>query len=174
MRFQTYLDEEKTQPVPGLGKDKSYAYLSLRNAYERHHYESVALYGYSHGGGSVRILAGWLADENITGLAFTSYVDAIRNHGAVDQNAEEMRPSGTSFHVNDYQPHPSVVKEVPLWVYTYRSRVNGVPTKDTPPNLSRKHDMNGNGDEMVHGNIDDDEDVQAQIVQDFVDRGVTR
>lgn len=69
--------------------------------------EEVAVFGYSHGGGSTYHLAQRL-DNNRAGIGvfeitYTSYVDSVRNNSDIDVNQELRRPPSSGFHVNHYQ-----------------------------------------------------------------------
>jgi hypothetical protein len=67
----------------------------------------IAIFGYSHGGGSTHDLAQRLESNRATigffDIVFTSYVDAVRNSSDVDVNQELRRPPGTLYHLNHYQ-----------------------------------------------------------------------
>jgi hypothetical protein len=67
----------------------------------------VAIFGYSHGGGSTHDLAERLND-NRAGIGtftfpFTGYIDAIENSSDIDVNSETRLPPATQYHVNYYQ-----------------------------------------------------------------------
>jgi hypothetical protein len=67
----------------------------------------VALFGFSHGGGDTYTLASQLytnrASVGAYTLAFTGYVDSIRNSSDFDTNAMALRPPATQYHVNYYR-----------------------------------------------------------------------
>ncbi len=82
------------------------------NAVNNRGVEQVAIVGYSHGGGSVYNLAEYLYNDSqaesssITSnysLAFTAYVDAVRNGTSASFIAETRRPLGSVFHTNIFQ-----------------------------------------------------------------------
>ncbi len=67
----------------------------------------VAIFGYSHGGGSTYDLAQLLdANRGTIGsfaIAFTGYVDGIENDSDFDVDAETRLPPSTGYHANYYQ-----------------------------------------------------------------------
>jgi hypothetical protein len=67
----------------------------------------VAIFGYSHGGGSTNDLAR-LLDQNRASIGtfsidFTGYVDGIDNDSDFDAGAEQELPPSTAYHANYYQ-----------------------------------------------------------------------
>jgi len=68
---------------------------------------SIALYGFSHGGGSIFDLSERLnANKPSIGafeIVFTGYIDGIENDSDLDLDAEVRLPIGTLYHVNYYQ-----------------------------------------------------------------------
>lgn len=69
----------------------------------------VALYGFSHGGGSIYDLCKRL-DDNAGSIGpfdipFTGYIDGIENDSDVDLDPETQLPTGSAYHVNYYQSH---------------------------------------------------------------------
>lgn len=84
-------------------------YEEIQSAINERGVIRVAIYGYSHGGGSTYDLA-WALNENVIGnrsdinlpftVPFTSYVDAITNTWI---GAENRRPPLSQFHLNQYQ-----------------------------------------------------------------------
>lgn len=97
-------DEDDVSPT-GQGP----AYDQLVNSINNQMQSEVAIFGYSHGGGSVYDLA-YRLNDNIIGalfditepfaVKFTSYVDAITNNFA---DAENRRPLLSEYHLNQYQ-----------------------------------------------------------------------
>jgi hypothetical protein len=64
----------------------------------------VAVFGYSHGGGSTFLLANRLSTVNNLNVDFTAYVDAVSDsHGDLDIRQEQRRPPGSAFHANYFQ-----------------------------------------------------------------------
>jgi hypothetical protein len=84
----------------------------IRNSINYQGYNEVAIFGYSHGGGSVYDLAsaiefysGIFVDPDFRiiepfSIVFTSYIDAITNETAF---AENRRPPLSQYHQNQYQ-----------------------------------------------------------------------
>lgn len=69
--------------------------------------DQVAIFGYSHGGGSTYDLADRL-DNNRAGIGVfeilvTSYVDSVENDSDFDVSQELRRPPSTGYHANHYQ-----------------------------------------------------------------------
>lgn len=89
----------------------------------------LAIYGYSHGGGSTYDLAERL-DINRAGLGvfeieFTSYVDSVSNNSDVDTAMELRRPPASGYHLNHYQ-HGSLFQDFNL-------DGGPVPSSNPPP-----------------------------------------
>lgn len=68
---------------------------------------SVAIFGYSHGGGSTHDMASRL-DSNRGSIGsftitYTAYIDGIDNSSDIDVTSETDLPPGTNYHVNYYQ-----------------------------------------------------------------------
>ncbi|MHB0956429.1 MAG: Ig-like domain-containing protein [Pirellulaceae bacterium] len=64
----------------------------------------VAVFGYSHGGGSTYLLAHRLSTVNNLSLDFTAYVDAVSDsNGDLDMRQEQRRPPSSAFHANYFQ-----------------------------------------------------------------------
>jgi len=68
---------------------------------------SVAIFGYSHGGGSTNDLARRLDDNRGTigafSIDFTAYVDGIDNDSDIDIGTETELPPSTAYHANYYE-----------------------------------------------------------------------
>ncbi len=117
------------------------AYDEVVSAIQNRGAMDVAIFGYSHGGGSTHDLAERLdLNRGVIGtfdLAFTAYIDAVENDTATDLDQETRRPPASLFHVNFFQ----------------EGLLGGAPT--VPP-----ADYEVNVDEFVethtHGTIDDD------------------
>ena len=82
-------------------------YNVISNAVHNQGVTQVAIFGYSHGGGDTYTLANELNSNrpsigNFT-IAFTGYVDSIRNNSDYDTQAEALRPTGSLYHVNYYR-----------------------------------------------------------------------
>lgn len=83
------------------------AYDHVADAILRRGVTEVAIFGYSHGGGSTYDLAELLdnrrAQLGIFGIAYTSYVDSVSNNSDFDIGQELRRPPSTAYHLNHYQ-----------------------------------------------------------------------
>jgi hypothetical protein len=82
-------------------------YDEVVNAIQNRLVSQVAIFGYSHGGGSTHDLSNRL-DVNRAGIGifeiqFTSYADGVRNSSDFDVNRELRRPPSTGYHANHYQ-----------------------------------------------------------------------
>lgn len=77
----------------------------------------VAIFGYSHGGGSTYDLAELLDVSRpalgVFEIQFTSYVDSVSNNSDIDTAQELRRPPSTAFHLNHYQ-HGSFFEDLGL------------------------------------------------------------
>ena len=79
--------------------------------------DSVAIFGYSHGGGSTYDLADLLDISRpalgVFEIEFTSYVDSVSNNSDIDTGQELRRPPSTAYHLNHYQ-HGSLFEDFGL------------------------------------------------------------
>jgi hypothetical protein len=82
-------------------------YDEIVNAIQNRGVTSVAIFGFSHGGGSTYDVSERLNTNQGSlppfDLVFTAYADAIENDSDIDLEAEVRRPPGTAYHVNYYQ-----------------------------------------------------------------------
>ena len=82
-------------------------YDEIVSAVQNRGVTSVALYGFSHGGGSSYDLTARLdankASIGAFDILFTGYIDSIENDSDVDLDPEVRLPVGTAYHVNYYQ-----------------------------------------------------------------------
>ena len=103
--YDVHMYDEDVVPANGLGA----AYNEVVGAIQRRQVSRVAIYGYSHGGGSTNDLARRLDANRATigafSLDFTAYVDGIDNDSDIDIDPESALPPTTGFHANYYQ-HP--------------------------------------------------------------------
>ena len=101
--FDVHLFDEDVVAADGTGS----AFDEADDAIANRGVSEVAIFGYSHGGGSTYSLAD-LLDFSRPGLpafdiTYTSYVDSVRNNSDVDVAQELRRPPGSLFHLNHYQ-----------------------------------------------------------------------
>jgi hypothetical protein len=151
----------------------------IANAINNRGVSEVAIIGYSHGGGTVYNLSkrlyfdgqscvwyGKIAnlDDVIDNtknysLVFTSYIDAIRNDRWSRMLAEENRPWGSSYHVNQFQENTA---------YPFLGPLNGthsIPMGNIDENRSSWKDSLDNL--LNHTTIDDDERIWQTISDAF-------
>ncbi|MBX3023435.1 hypothetical protein KF840_00855 [bacterium] len=112
----------------------------------------VAIFGYSHGGGSTRDLANRL-NANRAGigtftLAYTAYIDGIRNSSDIDITSETRLPPTTAYHVNYYQRNDLFL------------RGNSVPGADVDINAGAQPWGGG----LVHTSVDDAPEVRGGVL----------
>lgn len=134
-------------------------YDEVVNAIQKRSVRELAIFGYSHGGGSTYDLCERLndrrADIGTFSIRFTSYVDGIRNWGDFDPRRERRKPPSTDFHVNQYQLRD--------W------RLSGAPVAgSTPPPSGLRVDTVPWGRGADHFNIDD-----LREVRDFIHTQLT-
>ena len=112
----------------------------------------VAIFGYSHGGGSTHDLAG-LLDSNRASIGtftfpYTAYIDGIRNSSDIDINSETRLPAATQYHVNYYQRNDFLI------------RGNSVPGANVDVNVTNTPWGSG----LVHTSIDDHPNVRDGVL----------
>lgn len=101
----------------------------------------AAVFGYSHGGGSVyRVVT---ASPGGLVIEFTGYIDAVNNSLTIGFGSEERFPTGSRFHFNYYQTNGAL---------------DGVPTNAPGANVER--DFTATDD---HYTIDNNATVQADL-----------
>lgn len=119
---------------------------------------SVAIFGYSHGGGSTHDLSNRLNNNRGSigsfSIDYTGYVDAIRNSSDIDINAETRLPPSTAYHVNYYQRNDFFL------------RGNAVPGADVNVNVNDTAWGAGLG----HGSVDDHPNTRAGVMDPLVAR----
>jgi len=101
--FDALLYDEDVVAADGSGA----AYNAVANAIQNRLVDTVAVFGYSHGGGSTYDLAERLdlnrALLGVFTITYTSYVDSVSNNSDVDTAQELRRPPATGYHLNHYQ-----------------------------------------------------------------------
>ena len=104
MGYDVHMYDEDVVNSSGAGA----AYNEVVRAVRDRGVSSVAIYGYSHGGGSTVDLAVRLDQNRATigtfAIDFTAYVDGIRNNSDFDTTTETQLPP-THYHANYYE-HP--------------------------------------------------------------------
>jgi hypothetical protein len=121
----------------------------IRNSINNQFYTEVAMFGYSHGGGSVYDLSVKLMDESTPPfgtiiqpftITMTSYIDAIETSVTL---AENQRPELSEYHLNQFQQNTGI----------NGGFLNGTHTTDLQ---ELDDEVNYTGLELVHKTIDDD------------------
>jgi hypothetical protein len=97
MRDEDQVDASGNGPV----------YTEVVNAIQHRGVTTLAIFGYSHGGGSTHDLSERLdAFRGSIGtftIAFTSYVDGVENDSDTDLDRELRKPPSSGYHANHYQ-----------------------------------------------------------------------
>ncbi len=141
-------DEPDPQDIPNT------ELVALREIYDAFDYRSVstvALIGYSHGGGSVYNVSFALSD-GLYNLAFSAYIDAVAQPLA-NIDPETRRPVFSAFHVNYYQ----VADASDLFL-------DGAPTIPLNPGVDGfELNLDASGNTESHISIDDSQIVQQGI-----------
>jgi hypothetical protein len=108
--FDVHMYDEDVVTADGSGE----AFDVVADAIQHRMVNEVAIYGYSHGGGSTYDLAERLdirrAMLGVFDITFTSYVDSVSNNSDVDVAQELRRPPTTAYHANHYQ-HGSLFED---------------------------------------------------------------
>ncbi|MGH9869082.1 MAG: hypothetical protein ACREAA_13070 [Candidatus Polarisedimenticolia bacterium] len=103
--YDVHMYDEDVVPASGAGA----AFNEVASAIQNRGVGGVAIFGYSHGGGSTNDLARRLDAQRATlgtfSIDFTAYVDGIDNDSDFDIDPETALPPTTGFHANWYQ-HP--------------------------------------------------------------------
>lgn len=101
--YDVHMYDEDVVAANGLGA----AYDEVVNAIQNRAVSDVAIFGYSHGGGSTYHLSERLdldrAGIGLFAIPFTSYVDSVRNNSDIDTAQELRRPPSVGWHENHYQ-----------------------------------------------------------------------
>jgi len=105
MGYDVHMYDEDVVNSTGAGA----AYNEVVSAIQNRAVSRVAIYGYSHGGGSTNDLARRL-DTNRAAIGtfsidFTAYMDGIDNDSDFDIDPETVLPPSTGYHANYYE-HP--------------------------------------------------------------------
>jgi hypothetical protein len=148
MGYDVHMYDEDDVSSSGAGP----VYDEVVRAVQGRGVAAVAIFGYSHGGGSTHDLCQRL-DANRTSIGtfaidYTAYVDGIRNSSDIDINSETRRPQGSAYHVNYYQ-------RADLFL-----RGNSVPGADVDVNVNNTPWGSG----LTHGEIDDHVNVRTGVL----------
>jgi len=114
---------------------------------------SVASYGYSHGGGATHDLAERLNNNRASigafTIAYTAYLDGIKNSSDIDIRSEDRRPPSAEYLVNYYQRNDFFI------------RGDSVPGADVNINV---------GGGISHSELDDRPSVRSGVLDSLVER----
>jgi hypothetical protein len=101
--YDVHMYDEDNVSADGSGV----VYDEIVNAVQNRGVDEVAIFGYSHGGGSTYSLSDRLDVNRVAigvfDINFTSYVDAVGNSSDIDMSQELRRPPSTAYHLNHYQ-----------------------------------------------------------------------
>lgn len=101
--YDVLMRDEDEVDATGAGA----VYTETVNAIQQRGVAQLAVFGYSHGGGSTYHLCERLdAFRGTIGtfsIEFTSYVDGVRNNSDIDTAMETRRPPASAYHANHYQ-----------------------------------------------------------------------
>jgi cysteine-rich repeat protein len=103
MGYDVHMYDEDRVSSSGAGE----AYDEAVGAIRDRGIGSVAIFGYSHGGGSTHDLASRLNSNRGSigsfSIDYTAYIDGIDNSSDIDITSETDLPPSTAYHVNYYQ-----------------------------------------------------------------------
>ncbi|MCB9851142.1 MAG: hypothetical protein H6817_10620 [Phycisphaerales bacterium] len=144
--FDVHMYDEDNVSADGSGA----VYNETATAIQHRLVDEIAIFGYSHGGGSTYSLADRL-DVNRAGLGlftigYTSYVDSVRNNSDIDVNQELRRPPSSAYHLNHYQ-HGSFFEDLGL--------DGGPVTNSNPPPTGLDVETTPWGANSTHFEVDD-------------------
>lgn len=146
--YDAQIFDEDDVDFDGFGR----VFDAIRVAVDNRGISTIAVIGYSHGGGSTLLLSRRLRDDQTIkspySLSLSAYVDAIRS-GTVD--AETARPFGSQYHLNIYETFTLVL-------HGSQTFDAGLPTKNIPVTDEWGSDLN-------HFTIDDDSAVAREVVK---------
>jgi len=140
------------------------AYTEVVNAIAHRRVSHIAIFGYSHGGGSTYFLADRL-DVNRAGIGIfditaTSYVDGVENDSNFDTQKETRRPPSSGHHTNQFQV--GTLADVFL---------DGGPVADSdPPPTGLNVETTPWGVNATHFVVDDYAQVRSLIETNFAAR----
>jgi len=101
--YDVLMRDEDEVDAAGAGP----VYTEVVNAIQERGVAEIAVFGYSHGGGSTHDLCERLDAFRLAigtfAIGFTSYVDGVQNDSDVDIDMELRRPPSSGYHANHYQ-----------------------------------------------------------------------
>jgi hypothetical protein len=152
--YDVHMFDEDDVAADGTGA----VFDEVANAVQNRGVDEIAIFGYSHGGGSTYSLADLLDVSRpalgVFEIQFTSYVDAVRNNSDIDVAQELRRPPSSLYHLNQYQ-HGVFLEDFGL---------DGGPVPDSnPPPTGLDVETTPWGAGATHFEIDDFEEVRDLI-----------
>lgn len=162
--FDVHMYDEDVVGPDGSGA----AYDVVVDAIVNRQVDEVAIFGYSHGGGSTYDLTDRL-DINRAGLglfsiSYTSYVDGVGNNSDVDTSMETRRPPSSAFHLNHYQ-HGTLFEDFFL---------DGGPVANSnPPPTGLDVETTPWGASSTHFEVDDFIEVRS-LMESTIDSSISR
>lgn len=101
--YDVLMRDEDEVAADGAGP----VYTAIVNAIQHRSVGELAIFGYSHGGGSTFDLCERLNTFRATigtfTIGLTSYVDGVQNDSDVDLDRELRKPPSSAYHANHYQ-----------------------------------------------------------------------
>lgn len=158
--FDVHMHDEDEVTANGSGPcfDKVVDAVSNRMVNE------VAIFGYSHGGGSTYDLAEKLDIERagigVFDITVSSYVDAVGNNSDFDISQELRRPPSTGWHANHYQ----------VGSFSDFFLDGGPVPNSNPPTTGLNVETTAWGAGSDHFQVDDFTQVRSYIEDNFVSR----
>jgi len=128
-------------------------YDEVVSAIQNRNVTRVAIYGYSHGGGSTHDLAERLDDNRGTigtfTISLTAYIDAVAQPFAYQEN---RRPPGSAYHINYFQVGVGGLDtSVPFYDYG----LDGGPIDNPAPGDPSEVNVDAGGQVIDHYDIDE-------------------
>lgn len=149
MGYDVHMYDEDDVSSSGSGP----VYDEIVRAVQRRGVHAVASFGYSHGGGSTHDLAQRLNNNRAAigtfTIAYTAYIDGIKNSSDIDIRSEDRRPPSAEYLVNYYQRNDFFI------------RGNSVPGADVDINV---------GGGISHSEVDDRPFVRSGVLDPLVAR----
>jgi len=148
--YDVHMYDEDAVDYGGAGA----TYNEVVNAVQHRGVSQVAVYGYSHGGGSTFLLVNLLNNNRgaigTFTIPFTAYIDAVEDEFMGDMNQEHRRPPSSAFHVNYYQE--GVANPLSPW---FDYGLDGGPIGDPAPGDPAGVNVDAGGQTIRHGEIDE-------------------
>lgn len=154
-------DEDRAED----NREASEAFQEVRNAVEHRKVNSVAIYGFSRGGGSTHDLSNWINNNLEVNIVFTGYIDAIAQ-GLMEGDPETRYPPGSEFLLNIYQEAGPT--------FGLEGAIVEVPRDDSGEPVGEVQNVNTDNahyhSNEDHDSIDEDEDVLERMRMNLIER----